>query len=74
MIMGHSRHGQCYDVPIEPSPSLMGSAAAFSDLSDSSDALPCPIFPLAMQTLVGTANSAAGKCPLTGIYWQCDVS
>ena len=57
--------------PIEPKPSLMGSAAAFSDSSDRSDALPCPIVPLAMQTLVGTANSGEGKCPLTGICWQC---
>ena len=60
--------------PIEPKPSLMGSAAAFSDSSDRSDALPCPIVPLAMQTLVGTANSGAGKCPLTGTCWQRDVA
>ena len=58
---------------IKPKPSLIGSAAAFSDTSDRSDALPCPIVPLAMQTLVGTANSGAGKCPLTGMCWQCDV-
>jgi hypothetical protein len=60
--------------PIEPKPNLMGSAAAFSDPSDRSDALPCPIVPLAMQTLLGTANSGAGKCPLPGIGWQCDVA
>ena len=35
-------------------------AAAFSDLGDRSHALPCPIVPLAVQTLVGTANSGRG--------------
>jgi hypothetical protein len=35
-------------------------AAAFSDSSDRSHALPCPIVPLAVQTLVGTANSGRG--------------
>ena len=56
---------------IEPKPSLMGSAAAFSDSSDRSDALSCPIVPLAMQTLVGTccnspvrlANIVSAKRP-----------
>ena len=33
------------------------------DSSDRSDALPCPIVPLAVQTVVGTANSRVGKMP-----------
>jgi hypothetical protein len=49
--------------PIEPKPSLMGSPPLSPDSSDWSDALACPIVPLAMQILVGTANKDAGKCP-----------
>ena len=64
MIMGHVRARAVFWRP----PSSHGEPHGFClplsrTEADRSDALPCPVVPLAMQTLVGTANSGARKCP-----------
>jgi hypothetical protein len=63
MIMGHVRARRYYGVP-HRAKEPHGFCRRFLRISsDWSDALACPIVPLAMQTLVGTANKDAGKCP-----------